>query len=153
MIEDRDPLDFRFLNSEVPAPAGPQQFEALGHAGSQHYVGLETFPNPGCEVVEYYSDEVTGKCPITGQPDFYECLIKIRNTEKCIESKSLKLWFQNLAEASYTRDFGIFCEALAVHIRDQIGEILGIEQGEITDHVHVILTQKSRGGISITSHA
>ncbi|MDX6399879.1 MAG: hypothetical protein QOF27_485, partial [Gaiellaceae bacterium] len=32
-----------------------QEFVALGHAGSDAYAGLETFPNPGVEVVEMIS--------------------------------------------------------------------------------------------------
>ena len=44
---------------------------ALGHAGSEHYAGLESFPNPGVSEVEMTSDELTTVCPITSQPDFY----------------------------------------------------------------------------------
>ena len=44
---------------------------ALGHAGSDAYVGLETFPNPGIATVRMESDELTAMCPITNQPDFY----------------------------------------------------------------------------------
>ncbi|HEV2033844.1 MAG TPA: hypothetical protein VGU71_06545 [Candidatus Dormibacteraeota bacterium] len=33
------------------------QFVALGHAGSEHYAGLETFSNPGVSRVEMTSDE------------------------------------------------------------------------------------------------
>ncbi len=49
----------------------PGEFVALGHAGSEHYAGLETFENPGVTHVEMTSDELTAVCPITGQPDFY----------------------------------------------------------------------------------
>ena len=42
-----------------------QEFVALGHAGSDAYAGLETFPNPGVERVELDSDELTAMCPIT----------------------------------------------------------------------------------------
>src|SRR5256885_15282402 len=42
---------------------------ALGHAGSDHYAGLETFPNPGVAHVELTSDELVSVCPVTGQPD------------------------------------------------------------------------------------
>jgi len=48
------------------------EFVALGHAGSEHYAGLETFPNPGVAHVELTSDELAAICPVTGQPDFYE---------------------------------------------------------------------------------
>jgi len=46
------------------------EFVALGHAGSEHYAGLETFPNPGVIEVELTSDELTAVCPVTGQPDY-----------------------------------------------------------------------------------
>ena len=39
------------------------EFVALGHAGSEHYAGLETFPNPGVRHVEMTSDEVHGDVP------------------------------------------------------------------------------------------
>jgi NADPH-dependent 7-cyano-7-deazaguanine reductase QueF len=45
------------------------EFVALGHAGSEHYAGLETFPNPGVSRVELVSDELVAVCPVTGQPD------------------------------------------------------------------------------------
>jgi hypothetical protein len=44
-----------------------EQFVALGHAGSEHYAGLETFENPGVTRVEMTSDELTAVCPITGR--------------------------------------------------------------------------------------
>ena len=137
--------EHRFLGSGVEKP----QFEALGSPGSGTYVGLETFPNPGCGVVSYSSDEVMSKCPITGQADFYTVTIQLRETEKLIESKSLKLWFQNLMVLSFKDDFGIFCESLAVHIRDVIAQAVEADEEKIA----VQLVQKSRGGISITAVA
>lgn len=139
--------EYRFLGSGVEAP---QQFAALGSPGSGTYVGLETFENPGCGVVSYSSDEVMASCPITGQPDFYTVTIQLRDTELLIESKSLKLFFQNLMVSSLGENgHGIFCEALAVHIRDTIAGTVGAEQ----EQVAVQLVQKSRGGISITAVA
>jgi len=35
-----------------------EDFVALGHAGSSHYAGLETFENPGVTRVEMTSDEL-----------------------------------------------------------------------------------------------
>lgn len=138
----------RFLNSEVEDPSGPR-FRALGQAGSSAYLGLETFDNPGCEIVTYSSDEVVAKCPVTGQPDYYGCEITLRQTERLIESKSLKLFFNNIHQSTFTEDFGIFCEGLAVYIRDTIARVLECDE----DNVQVILTQKSRGGISIRALA
>ena len=119
------------------------EFVALGHAGSEHYVGLETFQNPGVAHVEMTSDELTAVCPITGQPDLYAATIEYSPNALCLESKSLKLYL-----AGY-RNEGAFCEALAVRIRDDVAKAL--ELG--ADQVAVTLTQKARGGITITATA
>ncbi len=141
--------EHRFLDSDFPGRPETPQFRALGSPGSGTYVGLETFDNPGCSIVTYRSDEVMSKCPITGQPDFYEIVIQLTGCDKCIESKSLKLWFQNIITLSFTTEFGIFCEALAVHVRDTIAEAIGEDDSKIT----VQLSQKSRGGITIVAVA
>src|SRR5213595_2844720 len=98
------------------------EFVALGHAGSEHYAGLETFENPGVASVEMRSDELTAVCPITGQPDLYVATISFRNE-------------------------GAFCEALAVRIRDDVAAALELDAADVT----VALEQKARGGITITA--
>jgi len=119
------------------------EFVALGHAGSEHYAGLETFSNPGVRHVEMCSDELTAVCPITGQPDLYTAKIEYRPGATCLESKSLKLYLARF------RNEGCFCEALAVRIRDDVAEALGLDRSAVT----VTLTQKARGGISIVAVA
>jgi 7-cyano-7-deazaguanine reductase len=123
--------------SELP------EFTALGHAGSDHYAGLETFPNPGVSTVELTSDELTAVCPITGQPDFYLASIEYSPDMLCLESKSLKLYLARF------RNEGAFCEALAVRIRDDVAAALQLS----ADRVSVTLEQKARGGITITATA
>ena len=123
--------------SELP------EFTALGHAGSEQYAGLETFPNPGVELVELTSYELTAMCPVTGQPDLYVASIEYAPDELCLESKSLKLYLARF------RNEGAFCEALAVKIRDDVAEALGLDQSRVT----VTLEQKARGGITITAIA
>src|SRR5436305_1320691 len=118
-----------------------QQFVALGHAGSDAYAGLETFPNPGVARVELVSDELTAVCPITNQPDFYDATITYEPHRLCLESKSLKLYLARF------RDQGAFCEALAVQIRDEVAAALELDAAS----VHVKLAQKARGGIKITA--
>jgi len=142
-MEDQE--RFLFLNSDIKDP--PPEFTALGQPGSSAFVGLETFPNPGCVSVAYDSDEVTAVCPITGQPDFYGVSINLFRTDLLVESKSLKLWLRNLGGQ------GIFCEGLAVHIRNSIGQAVGLDEDECFERIQVTLVQKSRGGISITSVA
>ena len=119
------------------------EFVALGHAGSGHYAGLETFPNPGVEHVVMTSDEVTAVCPVTGQPDLYVATIEYSPGPLCIESKSLKLYLARF------RNEGAFCEALAVRIRDDVAAALELDP----DKVQVTLEQKARGGITITATA
>jgi 7-cyano-7-deazaguanine reductase len=114
---------------------------ALGHPGSEHYAGLETFANPGVSLVDLTSDELVAVCPVTGQPDLYVVSIEYGPKALCLESKSLKLYLNSF------RNEGVFCEALAVRIRDDVADALGLEAGD----VRVKLTQKARGGITITA--
>ena len=120
---------------------GSTEFVALGHAGSDHYAGLEAFPNPGVAQVELTSDELTAVCPITGQPDLYQVTIEYRPDALCLESKSLKLYLSTF------RNEGVFCEALAVRIRDEVAAALALAP----ERVHTTLRQKARGGITITA--
>jgi 7-cyano-7-deazaguanine reductase len=126
---------------ETDAPQA--EFVALGHAGSEHYAGLETFPNPGVRHVEMTSDELSAMCPITDQPDFYVAAIEYQPDALCLESKSLKIYLSRF------RNEGAFCEALAVKIRDDVAEALELAADKVT----VRLTQKPRGGISIVATA
>ena len=119
------------------------EFVALGHAGSEAYAGLETFPNPGVTEVEMTSDELTAICPVTSQPDLYMATIEYRPRALCLESKSLKLYLARF------RNEGVFCEALAVRIRDDVAAALEVD----ADAVRVVLRQKARGGITITATA
>jgi 7-cyano-7-deazaguanine reductase len=119
------------------------EFVALGHAGSDHYAGLETFPNPGVAEVEMTSDELTAMCPVTGQPDYYTATIDYAPEALCLESKSLKLYLARF------RNEGAFCETLAVKIRDDVSAALEISP----DRTTVTLTQKARGGITIVAVA
>jgi 7-cyano-7-deazaguanine reductase len=117
------------------------EFVALGRPGSEAYAGLESFPNPGVSSVEMESDELVAVCPITGQPDMYLATIEYAPDRLCLESKSLKLYL-----ATY-RNEGVFCEALAVKIRDDVAAALELPQ----EQVNVALTQKARGGITIVA--
>jgi 7-cyano-7-deazaguanine reductase len=123
--------------------AGPRstEFVALGHPGSEHYAGLETFANPGVAHVEMTSDELTAVCPVTGQPDLYVATIEFWPQALCIESKSLKLYLN-----AFRNEAG-FCEALTVQIRDDVASALDLPP----DKVRVSLKQKARGGITITA--
>ena len=122
-------------------PSRSTEFVALGHPGSEHYAGLETFANPGVSRVEMTSDELAAVCPVTGQPDLYVATIEYRPQALCLESKSLKLYLTQFRNDPH------FCEALAVKIRDDVAEALALP----ADEVRVTLRQKARGGITITA--
>jgi len=105
--------------------------------------GLETFPNPGAREVELTSDELTAICPLTHQPDLYVLTIRYRPGETCLETRSLKHYLGAFRNEEH------FCEALAVLIRDHVADALAIA----ADAVDVTLTQKARGGITISASA
>lgn len=115
-------------------------FTALGNKGTE-FQGLEVFPNPGNAIIRMTTDEVTSLCPITGQPDFEVVDITYTPREKCVESKSLKLFLYTL------RNEGAFVEALAMQIA------LAIFKATEPYWVRVDVTQKPRGGVSIVGVA
>jgi 7-cyano-7-deazaguanine reductase len=119
-----------------------QEFIALGKQVRTPSRRLEVFPKPpGIEKVVLESDEVTSLCPVTGQPDWETVTISFAPDELCLESKSLKLYLW-----SY-RDQGVFCEAMAAQIVQDINEV-------IRPHwLTVTVTQKPRGGVKITATA
>ena len=109
--------------------------------GGKEFVGLETFTAPGQIVVHMVSDEVTALCPITQQPDFYTVSIEYTPDKLCLESKSLKLYLHSL------RNEGVFCEQLAVNIKNEIERVLKPKECKVQ------VTQKARGGITIIAQA
>ena len=116
------------------------EFKTLGNPEAP-FEGLETFRAPdGVGLVQLESDEVSAVCPVTGQPDWYRVQIGYVPRERCVESKSLKLYLQSF------RNEGIFCEAFAVRIADDLSQALGCL-------VDVTVIQKARGGITIQTSA
>ena len=100
---------------------------------------LDTFEAPaGHRATTYQSDEVTAVCPVTGQPDWYVVTITVHG-EHLIESKSLKLYLQSF------RDSGMFAEAFAARIAHDVQKAAQAEAVEVT------VTQKPRGGVTITT--
>lgn len=113
-------------------------FQALKAKPLETSDNLETFDTPyGVTYVRMESDEVTSLCPITGQPDFETITIEYGPRRLCIESKSLKLYFQSL------RDVGEFIEDLSSKIADLVVEAIQPEW------VVVSAKQRPRGGIEI----
>lgn len=104
--------------------------------------GFDTFPcPPDIEEVTMTSDEVTALCPVTRQPDWYTVTIEYKPDTLCIESKSLKLYLQSF------RNDGLFCEAFAARIAEDISEAIKPTSCRVT------VMQKPRGGVTITAVA
>jgi 7-cyano-7-deazaguanine reductase len=103
---------------------------------------VECFPAPaGLGLVRFDTDEVTSLCPVTGQPDISSVGIEYVPRQRCIESKSLKLYLWGF------RDRAVFAEALAVEIAEEVWRSAEPER------VRVELTQRPRGGITIRAVA
>ena len=82
---------------------------------------LESFPNPAPHrdyQIQFVFPEFTSVCPVTGQPDFATITVRYVPDERCVEMKSLKLYF-----FSY-RNKGIFYEAVTNTILDDLVAVL-----------------------------
>ncbi len=118
------------------------EFAALGKKVSEPCRRLEVFPKPsGVETIILESDEVTSLCPVTGQPDWETVIIEYVPDKLCLESKSLKLYLWSF------RDEGVFCEALASKIAQDVESACEPHSCKVT------VIQKPRGGIKITASA
>ncbi|MBK8001239.1 MAG: NADPH-dependent 7-cyano-7-deazaguanine reductase QueF [Verrucomicrobia bacterium] len=92
-------------NSQAAFPKSPKQ-------GT-----LEAFPNPNPNrdyTIRVDCPDFTSLCPVTGQPDFAEIIVEYVPDERCIETKSLKLYL-----ASY-RNVHSFNEAVINRILDDL---------------------------------
>ena len=122
-------------------PAKPAGLRALGNKVTK-FTGIETFPKPPrVSLVVCKSDEVTALCPVTDQPDWYQVEVIYEPDKRCVESKSLKLYYHSL------RNTGAFGETLASSILKTLASAIR------PFSMVVKVTQKARGGISIESTA
>jgi len=118
------------------------EFKSLGKTTRAPSRELETFPTPpSVTKVVLESDEVTSLCPVTGQPDWETVRIEFEPGNLCVESKSLKLYLWSF------REEGVFCEALAARIAKDVFDAIKPKS------VAVSITQKPRGGITISAEA
>lgn len=100
---------------------------------------LETFPNPAPGrdyLIEHTHHEFTSLCPMTGHPDFADITVRYVADRKCVELKSLKLYFHGY------RNEGIFFEAATNQICDDLGAALKPRS------LAIIARWKARGGFS-----
>ena len=98
---------------------------------------LETFDPPTTEsfLIEHVNEEFTSVCPLTGHPDMGRIILRYEPDGKCIELKSLKLYYHSF------RNEGAFYEAVTNRIRDDLRECMNPRWME------VITEWKGRGGI------
>jgi 7-cyano-7-deazaguanine reductase len=99
---------------------------------------LETFPNPQPAreyVIEHVTEEFTTVCPMTGHPDFGHVILRYAPAAKCVELKSLKLYYQSF------RACGIFYEAVTNRVADDLAAAMRPRW------MVVITDWKGRGGI------
>lgn len=118
--------------------------QALGHKTeySTDYAPevLETFENmhpEGDYWVEFLCPEFTTLCPITGQPDFAEIVIRYIPDHKMVESKSLKLYLFSF------RNHGDFHEDCVNIIMKDLVKLMQPR------YIEVIGNFVARGGIAI----
>jgi len=96
---------------------------------------------PHVRSVRFTHDELNSMCPVTSQPDLSHVVIEYEPVERCVESKSLKLYLWSF------RDRPMFAEALAAEIAREI--MTTAEPAR----VRVTLTQRPRGGIEVQAVA
>jgi 7-cyano-7-deazaguanine reductase len=119
-----------------------RQLTVLGGDVRHPIEHVEVFPAPEhVTTMRFQTEEVGSLCPVTGQPDLSTIVIEYEPGEWCVESKSLKLYLWGF------RDRPIFAEAMAAAIA---GEVMTTAAPR---RVTVTLTQRSRGGITLTAVA
>lgn len=82
---------------------------------------LECFDNPQSGrdyLIEHVAEEFTSLCPKTGHPDFGRVILRYGPDERCVELKSLKLYYQSF------RDEGIFYEAVTNRIGEDLVKLM-----------------------------
>jgi len=127
---------------EASSAPGTDGLTLLGRQVRHPVPHVETFPAAvGCRVVRFRSEELASLCPVTGQPDLATVAVEYEPDQRCVESKSLKLYLWGF------RDRAVFAEALAAEIA---GEIKASAEPK---RVMVTITQRPRGGIVVEAVA
>ena len=135
-------------NRTPNAPAAPRTRESLTHLGRAETSLptdydpklLESFENrhPDLDsMVTLRCPEFTTLCPVTGQPDFGELVIRYVPAKKLVESKSLKLYLFSF------RNHGDFHEDVCCTILKDLRALLAPE------YIEVRGLFRPRGGIAI----
>jgi 7-cyano-7-deazaguanine reductase len=126
----------QFLGKSKPVPQGDGSISRQEHRNI-----LDTFDSPRPErdyEIRFVFPEFTSVCPVTGQPDFATITITYVPDRRCVEMKSLKLYF-----FAY-RNQGIFYEAVVNTILDDLVAVLEPREMVVTGEFAV------RGGTAGT---
>ena len=101
-----------------PPPAAAQRAQpAVPPTQPSRQLQVFANPAPGRDyLIRFQLPEFTCLCPLTGQPDFAHFSIDLIADQRCVELKSLKLYFW-----SY-RDEGAFHEAVTNTVLDDLVE-------------------------------
>ena len=130
--------DQELLDSpDAIAPGKGISFHKFEHPD---YRILKTFDNPNPKndfEITVPFDELSAVCPLTSYPDLYYIVIKYTPNKACIESKSMKFYFQSF------RNEGMFIEALANRIADDWTKACEPKTFKLS------ITMKARGGIAL----
>lgn len=115
----------------------------LRQLSSPEQAVLETFESPSKRDYEvtFSTKEFTSHCPVTGQPDFAEIIIRYTPDRRCIESKSLKQYI-----GAY-RNQAVFAEGITNRILDDVVRAISPRRAV------VIGDFSPRGGIGIRVEA
>ncbi|MFW6238879.1 MAG: preQ(1) synthase [Halanaerobiales bacterium] len=114
----------------------------LGNEVREPIDQVEWFKAPeDMDWVKFETDELLSNCPVTGQPDKYDLKLIYLPHERCIESKSLKLYLWKFRDESH------FCEELAHIIVSEIFTVCKPKK------VIVRLDQNRRGGLDLSAQA
>ncbi len=105
-----------------------ERFKQLGHKSilsdtqiAKPRTILDSFPNPRPErdyEIKFVFPEFTSVCPVTGQPDFATITVIYVPDKRCVEMKSLKLYYLAF------RNKGIFYEGVVNTILDDLVGLL-----------------------------
>ena len=90
---------------------------------------LDAFPNPFPDrdyQIEFVFPEFTSVCPVTGQPDFATITVQYVPDQRCVEMKSLKLYYYAF------RNKGMFYESVTNTIRDDLVALLKPRRLKVT---------------------
>ena len=122
-------------NQKLP-PSGPlPRPRSLAEAAAT--LRAERIEVSGVDSIFFRCDEFTSTCPRTRQPDFGSVEICFTPDGFGLESKALKFYLWAF------RDEGMFCEALAARIADDVFAATGAKSCK------VVVKQNARGGIAL----